>query len=120
MIRAVEGVGFSCQPGQVYGWLGASNGAGKTTSLRMLATILKPSEGTAHVAGYDIIRQPDQVRQNIGFLFGPRRLSTGGSPRERWWNTLGGCMVWARLTCAAAWTPSSQGLRCRICRPALR
>jgi sodium transport system ATP-binding protein len=67
LIHAVEGVGFCCQPGRVYGLLGA-NGAGKTTTLRMLATILKPSQGTARVAGYDIVHQADQVRQNIGFL----------------------------------------------------
>jgi sodium transport system ATP-binding protein len=66
-IRAVEGIRFCCQPGRVYGLLGV-NGAGKTTTLRMLATILKPSEGTARVAGYDIVREPEKVRQNIGFL----------------------------------------------------
>src|SRR5256885_6682319 len=44
-IRAVEGVTFRCQPGQIYGLLGA-NGAGKSTTLRMLATILEPSDGT--------------------------------------------------------------------------
>jgi sodium transport system ATP-binding protein len=67
VIHAVEGVRFCCRPGSVYGLLGA-NGAGKTTTLRMLATILKPSEGTARVAGYDIIHQAEKVRQNIGFL----------------------------------------------------
>ena len=51
----------------MYGLLGVK-GAGKTTTLRMLATILKPSEGTARVAGYDIVREPEKVRQNIGFL----------------------------------------------------
>jgi sodium transport system ATP-binding protein len=66
-IRAVEGVSFRCEPGRVYGLLGA-NGAGKTTTLRMLATILKPSAGTARVAGFDIVRDADKVRQNIGFL----------------------------------------------------
>jgi sodium transport system ATP-binding protein len=66
-IHAVEGVSFRCEPGRVYGLLGA-NGAGKTTTLRMLATILKPSEGTARVAGFDILRDADKVRQNIGFL----------------------------------------------------
>jgi sodium transport system ATP-binding protein len=66
-IRAVNAVSFRCQPGRVYGLLGA-NGAGKTTTLRTLATILKPSEGTARVAGYDILRDPEKVRANIGFL----------------------------------------------------
>lgn len=66
-IRAVDGVSFQCQPGQVYGLLGA-NGAGKTTVLRLLATILEPTAGTARVAGYDITREPQKVRANVGFL----------------------------------------------------
>jgi sodium transport system ATP-binding protein len=67
VIRAVQGVSFHCEPGQVYGLLGA-NGAGKTTTLRMLATILQPSEGSARVAGCDIRRDPTGVRSRIGFL----------------------------------------------------
>jgi sodium transport system ATP-binding protein len=66
-VRAVNGVSFRCEPGQIYGLLGA-NGAGKTTTLRMLATILKPSSGTARVAGFDIVQQPEKVRAHIGFL----------------------------------------------------
>src|SRR5436190_22646730 len=66
-IRAVDGINFRCQPGQIYGLLGA-NGAGKTTTLRLLATILQPSDGTAQVAGFDIREQPEKVRANVGFL----------------------------------------------------
>ena len=66
-IRAVDGINFRCQPGQIYGLLGA-NGAGKTTTLRLLATILQPSDGTAQVAGFDIRKQPEKVRANVGFL----------------------------------------------------
>lgn len=66
-IRAVDHISFSCKPGEIYGLLGA-NGAGKTTTLRMLATILAPSSGTAIVAGYDVVREPEKVRANIGFL----------------------------------------------------
>ncbi len=66
-IRAVDGVSFRCQPGQIYGLLGA-NGAGKTTTLRMLATILQPTDGSARVAGFDITEQPEQVRAQVGFL----------------------------------------------------
>jgi sodium transport system ATP-binding protein len=66
-VHAVQGVSFRCEPGRVYGLLGV-NGAGKTTVLRMLATILQPSEGTAVVAGYDVVREPEKVRQSIGFL----------------------------------------------------
>ena len=66
-IHAVDRVSFTCQPGQIYGLLGA-NGAGKTTTLRMLATILQPSDGTARVAGFDVVEQPERVRANVGFL----------------------------------------------------
>jgi sodium transport system ATP-binding protein len=66
-VRAVQDVSFRCVPGQIYGLLGA-NGAGKTTTLRMLATILAPTEGSATVAGFDVESHPDQVRRNIGFL----------------------------------------------------
>lgn len=66
-VRAVEGVSFRCEPGRIYGLLGA-NGAGKTTTLRMLATLLAPTSGTAMVAGYDVSAQPEQARANLGFL----------------------------------------------------
>jgi sodium transport system ATP-binding protein len=66
-ISAVENVSFTCQPGSIYGLLGA-NGAGKTTTLRMLATILEPSDGTAVVYGHDVIDHPEKVRASIGFL----------------------------------------------------
>src|SRR3989475_128526 len=66
-IRAVDNVSFTCQPGKIYGLLGA-NGAGKTTTLRMLATILEPTDGTATVFGYDVVEQPEKVRANVGFL----------------------------------------------------
>lgn len=66
-IRAVDSVSFICRPGEIYGLLGA-NGAGKTTTLRMLATILAPTSGTATVAGFDIVREPQKVRAHIGFL----------------------------------------------------
>src|SRR5467141_704207 len=66
-IRAVDNVSFTCQPGKIYGLLGA-NGAGKTTTLRMLATILEPTDGTAIVCGYDVVEQPEKVRASVGFL----------------------------------------------------
>src|SRR5437879_4605292 len=65
-IRAVDNVSFTCQPGKIYGLLGA-NGAGKTTTLRMLATILEPTDGTAIVCGHDIVEQPEKVRAYVGF-----------------------------------------------------
>jgi sodium transport system ATP-binding protein len=66
-VRAVNDVSFICKPGQIYGLLGA-NGAGKTTTLRMLATILEPTDGTARVAGFDLMKDPENVRANVGFL----------------------------------------------------
>jgi len=66
-IRAVDNVSFTCQPGKIYGLLGA-NGAGKTTTLRMLATILEPTDGTAIVCGHDVIEEPEKVRSCVGFL----------------------------------------------------
>src|SRR5271165_363636 len=66
-IRAVDQVSFVCKPGQIYGLLGA-NGAGKTTTLRMLATILEPTGGTAIVCGHDVVDAPEKVRASVGFL----------------------------------------------------
>jgi sodium transport system ATP-binding protein len=66
-VRAVDAVSFQCKPGEIYGLLGA-NGAGKTTTLRMLATIFKPTSGTAKVAGFDVNADPAKVRAHVGFL----------------------------------------------------
>ncbi len=64
---AVSDVSFSANPGDIVGFLGP-NGAGKTTTIRMLVTYLPPSAGTASVAGFDIVKEADQVRRNIGYL----------------------------------------------------
>ena len=66
-IRATDAVSFRVEPGRIYGLLGA-NGAGKTTTLRLLATLLKPTGGSAMVAGHDIAREPGKVRAAVGFL----------------------------------------------------
>lgn len=65
-VVAVDGIDFHCAPGEIFGLLGA-NGAGKTTTLRMLATILKPTSGTASVMGHDVTEEPERVRQSLGF-----------------------------------------------------
>ncbi len=65
--RAVESASFHVPAGNVLALLGP-NGAGKTTTVRMLTSILKPTSGTASVAGYDIVTQPDQVRASVGVL----------------------------------------------------
>lgn len=66
-IRAVAGLDLRAAPGRIYGLLGA-NGAGKTTALRLLATLLQPTSGTASVGGYDVSAAPDRVRAQVGFL----------------------------------------------------
>ncbi|WOC11488.1 ATP-binding cassette domain-containing protein [Gordonia sp. MP11Mi] len=66
-VRAVDGVDLNIAEGEVVGFLGP-NGAGKTTTLRMLTTLLRPTEGTATVNGYDVLTQPVQVRRSIGYV----------------------------------------------------
>ena len=72
-VRAVDGVDLDVEEGEVVGFLGP-NGAGKTTTLRMLTTLLRPTAGEATVAGYDVVRQSEQVRRSIGYV-----SQTGGA-----------------------------------------
>jgi ABC-2 type transport system ATP-binding protein len=69
---AVDHIDLDVHPGEVFGLLGP-NGAGKTTTIKMLITLLPPSEGTAAVGGYDIVRQADAARRLIGYV--PQALS---------------------------------------------
>ncbi len=66
-VRAVDGVDLDVGEGEVVGFLGP-NGAGKTTTLRMLTTLLRPTAGTATVAGYDVATESEQVRRSIGYV----------------------------------------------------
>jgi ABC-2 type transport system ATP-binding protein len=75
-VEAVAGVDLSVAAGDIFGFLGP-NGAGKTTTLRILATLLPPTSGTACVAGFDVAREPQQVRTRIGYV-----AQSGGSYRE--------------------------------------
>ena len=68
-VTAVDNVSFEVNPGEIIGLLG-ENGAGKTTTLRMLATMLKPTSGNATIDGYNIIDNPNKIRERIGILFG--------------------------------------------------
>ncbi|MFO0751337.1 MAG: ATP-binding cassette domain-containing protein [Myxococcota bacterium] len=67
-IEAVRGIDLSVRSGEVFAFLGP-NGAGKSTTIKMLCTLLKPSAGTASVAGFDVVRDRDQVRRHIGLVF---------------------------------------------------
>jgi ABC-2 type transport system ATP-binding protein len=78
-VDAVRGVSIDVRRGEIFGFLGP-NGAGKTTTLRMLTTLLPIGSGTATVAGFDVGRQPKQVRERIGYvsqLGGADELATG-------------------------------------------
>lgn len=66
-VRAVDDISFTAVPGEVFGLLGP-NGAGKTTTLRILGTLLKPSSGTARIAGFDVATQGAEVRHRVGYL----------------------------------------------------
>ena len=67
-VDAVAGVDLDVEPGEVFGFLGP-NGAGKSTTIKMLCTLVQPTAGTATVAGYDVVRQRDDVRRAIGLVF---------------------------------------------------
>ncbi|MDX1567842.1 MAG: ABC transporter ATP-binding protein [Longimicrobiales bacterium] len=80
-VRAVDGVDFTCARREIFGLLGA-NGAGKTTTLRMLSTILEPTDGTARVMGYDVRREPEAVRRSLGFYSASTALYPRLTARE--------------------------------------
>ncbi len=80
-VVAVDHLDLDVREGEIYGLLG-TNGAGKTTTLRMLATVFQPTEGAARVAGFDTVKQPDEVRRAIGFLSGDTNLYARLTGRE--------------------------------------
>jgi ABC-2 type transport system ATP-binding protein len=71
-VVAVDDISFDVQQGELFGLLGP-NGAGKTTTVKMLTTLLIPSLGSASVAGFDVVKQANEVRKRIGFIFGGER-----------------------------------------------
>lgn len=80
-VRAVDGVDLDVAEGEVVGFLGP-NGAGKTTTLRMLTTLLRPTAGTATVAGHDVVRESQQVRRSIGYVSQAGGVSTSARAGE--------------------------------------
>ena len=71
-VMAVEDISFDIKSGELFGLLGP-NGAGKTTTVKMLATLLIPTQGTATILGYDVVKDAKEVRKHIGFIFGGER-----------------------------------------------
>lgn len=67
-LEAVRGIDFAVAAGEIFGFLGP-NGAGKSTTIKILCTLAQPSEGSAQVAGYNVVLQRDAVRRNIGLVF---------------------------------------------------
>src|ERR1700722_17971709 len=80
-VHAVRGVDLTVADGEIVGFLGP-NGAGKPTTLRMLTTLLRPTAGTATVAGADLLRDPLGVRKRIGFVAPGDRPGRGGARRD--------------------------------------
>ena len=81
LIKAVNDISFEAHSGEIFGLLGP-NGAGKTTTLRILATILKPTSGTAEIAGHDVVNEPDNARRSLGFLSNDTGLYARLTTRE--------------------------------------
>lgn len=71
-VVALEDVSFGIEPGELFGLLGP-NGAGKTTTVKILTTLLIPTAGTATIQGFDVVKQADEIRKRIGFIFGGER-----------------------------------------------
>ena len=74
-IQAVRGIDLNIEKGEIFGLLGP-NGAGKTTTIGMLCTIVRPTSGSASIAGYDIVENPAQVRRKVGIVFQDPTLDT--------------------------------------------
>jgi len=74
-VKAVDKVSFSVEPGEIFGLLGP-NGAGKTTTIRLLLTLIKPTEGKISILGFDALAQPNKVRQLAGYV--PQDVSVDG------------------------------------------
>ncbi|MBZ0310476.1 MAG: ATP-binding cassette domain-containing protein, partial [Anaerolineae bacterium] len=79
--EAVKHISFTAYDGEVFGLLGP-NGAGKTTTLRMLSTVVTPTAGTAHIHGYDIRHQKNEVRSHLGILVESAGLYAHSTTRE--------------------------------------
>ena len=115
-IAADDGITFVVRPGETYGLLGP-NGAGKTTLVRVLTTLLRPTSGSARVAGFDVVREKEKVRASIGTvsqaettdenLTVRENLSVQGKMYGMWGKTLSE-MIERRLTQVGLWEKRGQ------------
>jgi ABC-2 type transport system ATP-binding protein len=80
-IQAVAGIDLDIARGEIFGLLGP-NGAGKTTTIGMLCTIVRPTSGNATIAGYDVVKDPAQVRRQVGIVFQDPTIDTILTGRE--------------------------------------
>ena len=80
-LAAVDGIDLDIETGQIFGFLGA-NGSGKTTTIRMLTTLLRPTEGSATVAGYDVVKDASKVRARVGVALQEASLDLVMTGRE--------------------------------------
>ncbi len=80
-VIALDHVSFEVKKGRIFGLLGP-NGAGKTTALRILSTLIRPTQGTVDVMGLDTVKDSQQIRQNLGFLSSDMNLSGNLSARD--------------------------------------
>ena len=83
-LEAVKGVSFQVEEGEIFGFLGP-NGAGKSTTIKILSTLLLPSQGKVLLNGYDVVRQPNEVRRSIGIVFQDPTLDDRLTAEENLW-----------------------------------
>ena len=111
-VNALDDVTLSIEKGKVYALLGP-NGAGKTTLIKILTTLLQPDEGTATVGGFDVVRQPQQVREIMGWRAStPPSTRTSPAARTSRWSgasTISGASArasWRRRSSSASSSPT--------------
>jgi ABC-2 type transport system ATP-binding protein len=80
-VRALDGLSMSVEPGSIFGLLGP-NGAGKSTTVKILTTLSRPDSGTARVAGFDVLREPERVRRVIGTVGQKAAIDVEATGRE--------------------------------------
>ncbi len=83
-VIALSGISSTVRRGEIFGLLGP-NGAGKSTTIHILTTVIKPTSGKAYVAGFDVVKNPDDVRKRIGVVFQDITLDLNLTVHENLW-----------------------------------